>query len=135
VVYWPMRKISISQASQEWDSCARFWDASQCDVDLAIRSYSSCAFGLDRGRNRRQRFCSELLDSDNERHRTDDQCRSQQCAQSYGFVGEQCAEQYRDNRIDVGISRNFCRIAMAQKPEVSGVTDDRADEHEICERA
>src|SRR4029077_9668120 len=55
-------------------------------VDLVQIRFSSSALGLDRGRNRWQRFRFKLLHRDDQGDRTDDQCRSEQGTQSYRFM-------------------------------------------------
>ena len=51
------------------------------------------------------------------------------------FAGKKSAEQDGHDRVDIGVGRDLGRIAMAQQPDVSGVADDRADEHKINKRA
>ena len=55
-------------------------------------------------------------------------------AQDKSFIRENCAEQNGHDRIDVGISGDLGRIAVAQQPDV-GVADDAADEYKVNERA
>jgi hypothetical protein len=51
---WRREKSSIRQVSQEWDSPARFWDTSYCNVDPLPRP-SLCEGGLtDRAEGKAQ---------------------------------------------------------------------------------